>query len=102
MAAQDAVLYDVQCLSYHNMKEAIMAATCNIRMDERLKEQFDSVAAAIGVSTSTAFNVFARQFVAHRGFPFDVKVPEPVPIPTEAEAVAFSDALAMEALSDAR
>ena len=55
--------------------------TCNIRMDENLKAQFDSVAARIGMPTSTAFNVFARQFVAHGGFPFEVVAP----IPSEME-----------------
>lgn len=55
--------------------------TCNIRMDENLKAQFDSVAARIGMPTSTAFNVFAKQFVAHGGFPFEVVAP----VPTEEE-----------------
>ena len=58
--------------------------TMNIRMDSDLKSQFDRVAQAIGLTSAAAFNVFARQFVAHRGFPFAVTVPVPA-IPTERE-----------------
>lgn len=50
-------------------------ATFNIRMDEDLKREVDNVAKSIGLSTAAAFNVFARQFVAHRGFPFAVVTP---------------------------
>ena len=35
-----------------------------------------AVCESIGVSMSTAFNVFARAFVRSRGFPFDVKLQE--------------------------
>lgn len=47
-------------------------ATFNIRMDENLKKDVDNVAKSIGLTPAAAFNVFARQFVAHRGFPFAV------------------------------
>lgn len=49
----------------------------NVRMDESLKRSVDATAEAIGLSTAAAFNVFARQFVAHGGFPFDVVAPTP-------------------------
>ena len=58
--------------------------TCNIRMDARLKAQVDAVAEALGLSTSAVFNVFARKFVAHNGFPFEVVVAAP----SEAEYAA--------------
>lgn len=55
--------------------------TFNVRMDEDVKAQVDEVAALIGMSTAAVFNVFARQFIAHRGFPFEVVAP----VPTERE-----------------
>lgn len=53
------------------------SATLNIRMDEKLKDEVDETAREIGITSTAAFNVFARQFVAHRGFPFPVTVPTP-------------------------
>ena len=55
--------------------------TFNVRMDEGVKAQVDEIAELLGLSTAAVFNVFARQFVAHRGFPFDVVAP----VPTERE-----------------
>lgn len=51
--------------------------TFNIRMDENLKKNVDDVAKSLGMTPAAAFNVFARQFVAHRGFPFAVVAPTP-------------------------
>jgi len=52
-------------------------ATFNIRMDADLKQSVDEVAKSIGLTSAAAFNVFARQFVAHKGFPFAVVAPVP-------------------------
>ena len=52
-------------------------STYNIRMDSGLKKELDKTAQSIGLTPAAAFNVFARQFVAHRGFPFDVVAPVP-------------------------
>ena len=49
--------------------------TLNIRMDADLKQSVDEVAKSIGLTSAAAFNVFARQFVAHKGFPFAVVAP---------------------------
>lgn len=53
------------------------ATTLNIRIDPDLKDQVDEVAKSLGLSSSAAFNIFARQFVAYRGFPFPVVAPAP-------------------------
>jgi DNA-damage-inducible protein J len=50
-------------------------------MDADLKQSVDEVAKSIGLTSTAAFNVFARQFVAHKGFPFAVVTP----VPTERE-----------------
>lgn len=59
-----------------------MATTqLNLRIDEDVKRKMDATAHAIGITTATAMNVFARQFVAVGGFPFEVKVPQAIQIP---------------------
>ena len=42
----------------------------------------DATASAIGITSATAMNIFARQFVAAGGFPFEVKAPQAVTLPT--------------------
>ena len=46
--------------------------TFSIRMDSKLKEDFDKLCEDFGMSMSTAINVFARAVVRERRIPFDV------------------------------
>ena len=56
-------------------------STFNIQLDSDLKRRVEEVSSDIGLTPTAVFNVFARQFVAHRGFPFAVVTP----VPTERE-----------------
>ena len=56
-------------------------STFNITLDSDLKRRVEEVSSDIGLTPTAVFNVFARQFVAHRGFPFAVVTP----VPTERE-----------------
>jgi len=47
-------------------------ATISARIDDKLKENAESVADAIGVPLSTAINIFLKKFVASQGFPFQL------------------------------
>lgn len=47
-------------------------ATFSIRMDEDLKKQFDSVCEEMGMSATTAFNIFARTVVREKRIPFEI------------------------------
>ena len=49
----------------------------NIRMDENLKKQFDSLCNELGLNMTTAFNVFARAVVRQQGIPFEVSIDIP-------------------------
>ena len=64
-------------------KEAVRMATTqmSLRMDEDVKRMMDSTASAIGITSATAMNIFARQFVAAGGFPFEVKAPKAAALP---------------------
>lgn len=44
----------------------------NIRMDADLKRQFEIFCADMGMSMTTAFNVFARKAVREYRIPFDI------------------------------
>ena len=47
-------------------------ATYSIRMDDGLKAQFDALCNNIGLSASTAFNIFARKAVSNRALPIEL------------------------------
>ena len=54
-----------------------MAQTAmTIRMDSDLKVQFDALCNEFGMSTNTAFNIFARTVVRKRSIPFAIEAPE--------------------------
>ena len=53
-----------------------MAQTAmTIRMDNDLKTQFDALCDEFGMSTNTAFNIFARTVVRNRKIPFIIEAP---------------------------
>ena len=68
-------------------------STLNIRLDSDLKRE-EEVSSDIGLTPTAVFNVFARQFVARRGFPFAVTAP----VPTEREFAAKMDSIYLSML----
>jgi addiction module RelB/DinJ family antitoxin len=42
----------------------------SFRIEEETKSQLDKICDAIGMSTATAFNIFAKRMVAERALPF--------------------------------
>lgn len=49
----------------------------NIRMDKEVKEQAKQIFADLGMDMTTAINVFLRQAIRYKGFPFDVRFEMP-------------------------
>lgn len=49
-------------------------AQVNIRLDDKLKEEADTLFHELGLSMTTAFNLFLRQVVIRRGIPFEITV----------------------------
>lgn len=49
----------------------------NIRMDSKLKEQFDKFCSEIGMSMTTAFCVFAKKAVREQKIPFEITAEDP-------------------------
>jgi DNA-damage-inducible protein J len=50
-------------------------ATLTIRTNKNLKEEVGKILAQLGLNHSTAVNMFYSQVLAHKGIPFDVKIP---------------------------
>lgn len=44
----------------------------NIRMDSNLKNEFEAFCSDIGMTMSTAFNIFARKAVREYRIPFEI------------------------------
>ncbi len=49
----------------------------NIRIDKKLKEQFDRLCSELGLTMTTAINIFARAMVREKGLPFEVTLRNP-------------------------
>lgn len=47
-------------------------ATFSIRMDAELKKQLDELCAEFGMTTSTAFTIFAKKVVREKRIPFEI------------------------------
>lgn len=56
------------------MKGGVFMAqtTLSVRMDADVKRQLDALCADVGMTTSTAVNMFAKAFIRERRLPFDV------------------------------
>ena len=48
-------------------------ATFSIRMDEKLKREFDMLCSDFGMNATTAFNIFARAVVREKKIPFEIQ-----------------------------
>jgi len=55
-----------------------MSRTANVfvRVEPEIKEGAEKVLGELGISMSSAVEMFLRQVIAQRGIPFDLKLPE--------------------------
>lgn len=59
-----------------------MAKSANLyaRIEPELKEQAESILAALGIPASNAITMFYKQIILQRGMPFEVKLPSARPL----------------------
>ena len=69
-------------------------------IDSEVKAQMAAICDALGMSTSTAFNIFANAFVRAKGMPFAVTIQEPVTAVSREKMLADTDQLLSEFASD--
>ena len=58
------------------------AKTSNLyaRIEPDVKEEAESILAALGIPASNAINMFYKQIILNRGIPFEVKIPPARPV----------------------
>ena len=54
---------------------ATKSANLYARIEPNVKEQAESILAALGIPASNAINMFYKQIILNRGLPFEVKLP---------------------------
>jgi DNA-damage-inducible protein J len=55
----------------------IMSYQLQVRLDDSIKQPFEEICGALGLSMSSAVNLFATAVIRERGIPFELKLPEP-------------------------
>lgn len=75
------------------MQQKNDTVTMSLRMDKELKRQAEAIFAEIGVSMTTALNIFLRKAVREGGFPFELKVD----VPNAETLAALAEVEAMKA-----
>lgn len=76
-----------------------MDTNITFRMDSEVKTQMAAICAQLGMTTSTAFNIFANAFVRSKGMPFPVTIQESVAI-TKEKMLADTEQILDEFLPD--
>ena len=56
------------------------SANLYVRIEPEVKEQAESILAALGIPASNAINMFYKQIILHQGIPFDVTLPANRPL----------------------
>ncbi len=51
----------------------------NFKMDEELKNKFDQICEALGLTTTSAYTIFATQVVRQRKIPFEITMEKTKP-----------------------
>lgn len=79
-----------------------MDANMTFRIDADVKAQMSAICNELGMTTSTAFNLFANAFVRAKGMPFPIKIQEAEGVPTRAQMLADADTVLEQFAEDYR
>ena len=77
-----------------------MDTNMTFRMDSEVKAQMAAICTELGMTTSTAFNIFANAFVRAKGMPFAVTIQKPAAMVSREKMLADTDQLLSEFASD--
>jgi DNA-damage-inducible protein J len=53
----------------------VKSAMTHARLTPEVKEKAEGILRELGISISSAYEMFYRQIIAHRGLPFDARIP---------------------------
>ena len=59
---------------------AAKSANLFVRLEPDVKEEAEKILDILGISASSAIDIFYRQIILQRGLPFDVKIPIEKPV----------------------
>ena len=62
----------------------------NFRIDETVKKQMEQICNELGITMSTAFNIFAKKVIREKRIPFDVSID---PFYSESNMKAISESI---------
>ena len=79
-----------------------MDTNMTFRMDSEIKAQMSAICKELGMTTSTAFNLFSNAFVRAKGMPFPVNIQEAESTPTRAQMMADADQILDQFAEDYR
>lgn len=68
-----------------------MDTNMTFRMDSEVKAQMAAICAQLGMTPSTAFNLFANAFVRAKGMPFAVTLQKPIHAVSKDQMLADTD-----------
>lgn len=77
-----------------------MDTNMTFRMDSEIKAQMVAICAKLGMTPSTAFNVFANAFVREKGMPFEVKIQDDEKNITKEQVLADTNAFLADFAED--
>ena len=77
-----------------------MDANVTFRIDADVKAKMAAICNGLGMTTSTAFNLFANAFVRANGMPFQVVIQEPAKTLTREKMLADAEVLLDEFSED--
>lgn len=58
---------------------AAKTASLFVRLEPEVKEEAEKILDILGISASSAIDMYYRQIILRRGIPFDVKIPDEKP-----------------------
>lgn len=62
----------------------------NFRIDEQIKKQMEQICSELGITMSTAFNIFAKKMIREKRIPFEVSID---PFYSESNIKAISESI---------
>lgn len=77
-----------------------MDTNMTFRIDSDVKAEMAAICSQLGMTTSTAFNIFANAFVRAKGMPFAVTIQEPSASVSRETMLANTDRFLTDFASD--
>lgn len=69
-------MYYTHIINQRNEEQTNVLRSMNLKFSPEVKEEFDAIAKRLWITPTAAINIFVRQFIDHRGFPFSITLSE--------------------------